>query len=100
MKFLRKNLYIKFAAVTSVFLATGGVWMLSTASAATTNQLYLSPASASVQQGSTFTVDLRANPDPTKPIDTVYALVNYDATKLTLQGVDCTGSPLTAFPSC
>jgi len=99
MRFLRKNTFKRIAIISSAFLASGSIWALNTVPvAAAANQLYLSPASVTVQKDDSFSVSLRVNPGTA--IDTVTASIGFDSSQLTLQGVDCSGSPLTAFPSC
>jgi hypothetical protein len=72
----------------------GMAWMH--AASAASSQLYISPATVNTQTDNTFTVSLRIT--PSTAIDTVDAFVGYNATYLSLQSVDCSGSPLAPFP--
>jgi len=81
--------YLKLPLATALFVATGGVWLLHSASAAT-GQIYLTPASPSVQNGSNVAFDLRVNPGVA--INSVEATVHYDTSKLTYVSVDVTSS--------
>jgi len=81
--------YIQIPLISAVFVAVGGVFFLHGASAAT-GQIYLTPASPSVQNGSTVALDLRINPG--QAVNNVEATINYDSTKLTFVSIDTTSS--------
>ena len=89
---LIKNTYTKIAALVAITVAIGGSLLINTAHAST-GTIYLSPSSQSIQNGSSFTLNLRVNPGTA--IDTVSASVGFDASKLSLTGVSCSGSPFT-----
>src|SRR4051812_13190470 len=80
------------SALFALVLVVTSSLMVKNAQAAT-GLIYLTPASQSILNGSTFTLNLRVNPGTA--IDTVSANVSYDSSKLSLQNVSCTGSPLT-----
>ncbi len=71
------------------FFAISGLFFVKSALAAT-GTIYITPASNSVQNGSTLTVSVRVNPGTT--IDSVQGTVTYDASKLQFISVDTSGS--------
>jgi hypothetical protein len=87
-----KNIYTKIAVVTVLILVAGGSLFMHSVSAAT-GTIYLTPSSQSIQNGSSFTLNLRVNPGTA--IDTVSANVGFDAAKLSLTAISCSGSPFT-----
>jgi hypothetical protein len=78
-----------FAALCTYFI---------TRSSAAANQLYLAPASTTVEAGGTFNVSVRLDPGTT--VDGVTATLNYDPALLQYVAVDATGSAFTvALPT-
>ncbi|TAH34066.1 hypothetical protein EYC59_03655 [Candidatus Saccharibacteria bacterium] len=88
MKSWRKTLWSVTAAVAVVGLT--GVNLLPTKVLAATGQIYLTPATSSVQNGDTFTLSLRINPGV--KVYGAEATISYDATKLDYQSYSAAGS--------
>lgn len=89
---------IATTVIAAVLLAVSGLFGIQQAFAAV-NSLYITPASASVQNGSNVTVSVRYTP-PADGADTVDVDLNYDSSKLTYVGTSFAGSPyLMQIPS-
>lgn len=81
---------ITVAFLTLAFALVGSVFFIKDALAAT-GTLYISPSSASVQNGSNVTVSVRLTPGTAT--DTVTVNVGFDASKLRYVSTDYSGSP-------
>lgn len=88
---IRKQLPIIYIIVVAAIF---GSMVLLHGALAATGRIYISPATKSVQNGTTFTVELRINPGG-RSADGVQATLNFDAAKLQYVGRDAGGS---AFP--
>lgn len=87
---MSKKRGVKFAAV--ALTAALGVFFIQRSFAAA-GQIFISPASKSVQKGSNVTVDVRINPGGAT--DGVEATIGYDASKLQFVSSSGAGSPYT-----
>ena len=87
MKKWQKYTYIPL--VSALAVALSGVLLLKSASAAG-GQIYLTPASPSVQSGANLALDLRINPG--QAVNNVEASVSYDSSKLTFASIDTSSS--------
>lgn len=96
--FYQKNPKSKlFAGVFVLLFAVVGVaLLLSSFAAVPANQVYITPATASVLNGDNVTVAVRINP-PTSGVDSVQATISYDQTRLQFVSMDSAGSPGSPF---
>lgn len=79
------------ALVLVVVLAAAGAIGVHNVFAASTGQIYVTPASTSVQNGSNISVSVRINPGTT--VDGAQFTLSFDATKLKYNSIDSSSSP-------
>jgi hypothetical protein len=87
---LRIGKKVVLSVFSAAFVLVGGSVFVQSALAAT-GQLYITPASASVQKDSNVSVNVRLNPGGNT--DTVTVTVGYDPSKLRYVSTDYSGSP-------
>lgn len=91
IKHLRNKFKLPFVAALSFALVGLGLWQYVHAAP---NQIYLSPGSASVQNGNNTTTSLRVTPGT--PIDGIEATITYDQSKLQFVSIDSSASAFNA----